>query len=101
MPQGDDKFRIAELERRLAAAEGRIAHLESGVHRNGEVPTPAMPYGPGGWPTRPVYPAQAPNTCGKCGLKMEGAMGYVCPQGGSCPTGLGGFSCTVATHTAI
>lgn len=30
-----------------------------------------------------------PNVCPKCGLKLEGVMGYVCSHP-RCPTGLGG-----------
>ena len=31
----------------------------------------------------------AANTCSKCGIKLEGVMGYCCPHP-KCPTGLGG-----------
>ena len=34
--------------------------------------------------------------CGKCGLKLEGVMGYVCSQP-QCPTGLGGVWCSTGT----
>lgn len=82
--------RIVLLETRLAAAEDRIARLESGRPNNGFVPTP-----PFTWPLVPSVSTN-PNTCGKCGLKLEPVMGYVCPQGSNCPCGLGGFSCAVA-----
>lgn len=80
--------RIVALESRLAAAEGRLARLEGQTRRNGEVPTPMIPWNPS--------QSYGPNQCGKCGLKMEGVMGYVCPKGGNCPTGLGGFSCGIS-----
>lgn len=56
------------------------------VHVNGQVPTPPIQ-----WP----YPTtqSVPNACSKCGLKMEGVMGYVCPNGVNCPVGLGGSYC--------
>jgi hypothetical protein len=40
-------------------------------------------------------PQQPANTCPKCGLKLEGVMGYCCPNAG-CPTGLGPVMCSVA-----
>jgi hypothetical protein len=43
-----------------------------------QVPTPGLPIG---WDM---------NKCGKCGIVLNGVMGYVCTQQG-CPTGLGGF----------
>lgn len=53
---------------------------------------PSMP------PITPL-PYPLPNTqpswygnCPKCGLKLEGTMGYVCPNA-ECPTGLGGVWC--------
>ena len=33
------------------------------------------------------------NNCPKCGLKLEGTMGYVCSNN-PCPTGLGGVYCS-------
>lgn len=83
-----DAEKIAELER-------RVERLEKGVHRNGEVPTPPIPWG------NPYVTPFEPNKCAKCGLKMESVMGYVCPQGGNCPAGLGGFSCSVDPHATI
>jgi hypothetical protein len=38
-----------------------------------------------------------PQSCSKCGLKLDGVLGYCCPQAG-CPTGLGPVMCmTVPT----
>lgn len=42
-------------------------------------------------PKWPNYP-QSDNRCSKCGIKLDGAMGYVCPNN-PCPTGLGGVHC--------
>jgi hypothetical protein len=39
------------------------------------------------------WPQQATNSCSKCGLRLEGVMGYVCSQP-MCPTGLGGVWCS-------
>ena len=33
------------------------------------------------------------STCSKCGLILDGIMGYCCPQP-QCPTGLGGSWCS-------
>lgn len=30
------------------------------------------------------------NSCGVCGIQLRGVMGYVCPRGADCPTGLAG-----------
>lgn len=50
-------------------------------------------------PSSPYQPWTTPNSligsnCPKCGMKMEGIMGYVCSQP-QCPTGLGGSWCGV------
>lgn len=37
-------------------------------------------------------PQQPVNRCSKCGLKLEGVMGYCCPNVG-CPTGMGPVMC--------
>jgi len=42
-------------------------------------------------PMNPTYPPYNP-TCGKCGLKLDTVMGYVCPNL-DCPTGLGPVRC--------
>lgn len=56
---------------------------------------PSAPYSP--MPSLPINPLPEPywNTkqCPKCGLKLEGAMGYYCPHS-QCPTGLGGVYCS-------
>ncbi|MDP9651994.1 hypothetical protein [Paraburkholderia caledonica] len=67
---------VSEMSARL----DRNAQVQ--VHVNGKVPTPPIP-------NSPSFGMDLAK-CGKCGLKMEGVMGYVCPNGGSCPTGLGG-----------
>ncbi len=38
--------------------------------------------------------------CTKCGLKLEGVMGYCCPNVG-CPTGLGPVMCMADTTQRI
>jgi hypothetical protein len=90
MPHMTDAERIADLERRVAQLEsvGRAY----GPIRNGEVPTPPIP-----WPNIPNLGEQR---CPTCGITLSPVMGYVCGKA-DCPTGLGGFSCTVATNTAI
>lgn len=32
------------------------------------------------YPVTPVTPSLSPTICGKCGMKWEGVMGYVCPS---------------------
>lgn len=55
-------------------------------------PYSPMPSIPSPWdPSTPYGPIK--NNCPKCGLKLEGAMGYCCPQP-QCPTGLGGVYCS-------
>ena len=46
-----------------------------------------IPYQPWTTPNTPIG-----NNCPKCGLKMDGVMGYVCPAP-DCPTGLGPVMC--------
>lgn len=53
------------------------------------VERPSTPISP--WPTTTPLPIN--HTCPKCGLAMEGAMGYVCSVP-MCPTGLGGAWCS-------
>ena len=89
--------------------EDRIKHLETMLEKSMEMnktlmdklaqrpitplphPLPSMPYQP--WVT-PNSPPMGGN-CPKCGLKLEGVMGYVCSQP-QCPTGLGGVWCNVS-----
>ncbi len=52
------------------------------------------PFGQPFMPTVPIQPIRnPPSNCSKCGLKLEGAMGYVC-NNNPCPTGLGGVWCS-------
>lgn len=84
--------------------EDRITHLEHMLERSmemnktlmdklagGPITFPATPPSTFKWPTINP-PIQSPNHCPKCGIKMEGVMGYVCSQP-QCPTGLGGVWC--------
>jgi hypothetical protein len=48
-------------------------------------PMPITPLNPNNWDLLKV--------CPKCGLKMDGPMGYVC-NNYPCPTGLGGSWCS-------
>lgn len=43
-------------------------------------------------PFKPSEPVFFDNLCPKCDIKLEGVMGYCCPQP-KCPTGLGGVWC--------
>lgn len=56
---------------------------------------PMKPIGPSEWPL--PQPSWYGN-CSKCGLKLEGSMGYVCNQP-QCPTGLGGSWCSTQSNT--
>lgn len=47
-----------------------------------------LPFGP----IHPVNPLQRNTQCSKCGIKLEGLMGYCCPRG-DCPTGMGPVMC--------
>jgi len=79
----------------IAVLKHRIAELERVVAILARERDMRQPYASPGVPTPmwPVYPAPTANTCARCGLKLEGVMGYVCPNGGNCPTGLGGAVC--------
>lgn len=50
-----------------------------------KVPMPFMPTTP------PAEKWEMPTTCAKCGMRIDGALGYVCPTPG-CPCGLGGIT---------
>lgn len=56
------------------------------------VERPTTPITP--WPSAP-FPTSS--QCHKCGLVMEGAMGYVCSVP-MCPTGLGGAWCNTKSR---
>lgn len=61
--------RLDDLERRLKRLEETL------------FPNPA-PYGPLPWTPQPIPwlpPASTAPTCPKCGIKFEGAWGYLCP----------------------
>ena len=46
---------------------------------------------------QPKYePVTMGSNCAKCGIKLDGVMGYVCPNYG-CPTGLAGPKVTMNT----
>lgn len=76
--------RITHLEHMLEQSMEMNRKLMDKLASMGDKPQPM-------WPTINP-PITAPNHCHKCGLKMEGVMGYVCSQP-HCPTGLGGAWC--------
>ena len=59
----------------------------------GKIPVEYPNWGqPNDW--QPTWPNVLGSRCSKCGLKLEGVMGYVCSTPG-CPTGLGSPYCGV------
>lgn len=98
-------------EEMIKFLQARIDHLEQMLEQSMEMnrklmeriserPITPLPYPLPStqpiWPTVPKNPEY--NLCPKCGLKLEGVMGYVCPQA-QCPTGLGGAWCTSGSIT--
>jgi hypothetical protein len=77
-----ERLRVKDLEKRVEEQAKLIELLQ----KNTAIPpwNPSMPYQP-----LPTF-----TKCGKCGLNLEGVMGYVCSQP-QCPTGLGGVWCSV------
>lgn len=71
---------------RLAALEGRVAQLES-ERQNHLGPQPHNPT-PFPYDPTPFLPIVSEDRCPKCGLKIEGCMGYVCPRT-DCPNSMG------------
>lgn len=72
--------------------DGTYQELNNNFFTSPPVPTPE----PEPWshplvPKWPQYP-ESDHRCGKCGIKIEGVMGYYCPQP-NCPCGLGGITC--------
>jgi hypothetical protein len=79
---------MSDADKRIDALERRVAELErQGATSKAIGPKPQTP-----WFPEPRTMGEKPR-CGKCGIELHGVMGYVCPSGGDCPTGLGGFSC--------
>jgi hypothetical protein len=86
--------RIEHLDKMLVQSMEMNRKLMDKLASMGDRPQlPAQPM----WPTINP-PIAAPNHCSKCGLKMEGVMGYVCSQP-QCPTGLGGVWCGTPSNT--
>ena len=93
-------------EEMIKFLQDRIEHLDKMLVQSMEMNRKLMeklgdrPITPLPYPlptTQPVWPTINPpiaikDHCHKCGLKMEGVMGYVCTQP-QCPTGLGGAWC--------
>lgn len=85
-----DADKIADLER-------RVAQLEQAGRRYGPFEAKPATEPPPSYPVWPIMPAiGAKPRCPKCNMELSTVMGYVCPQGGNCPTGLGGFTCMTA-----
>jgi hypothetical protein len=63
---------LDDVLREVKALREEVRRLER------QVPVPGLPIG---WDV---------NKCGKCGIVLNGVMGYVCSAQG-CPTGLGAF----------
>lgn len=72
--------RLEAIEKSLDAIRKRVDNID--IVR--QLPAP-LPPTPNTW--------FDPKTCPKCGLKLEGVMGYCCPQP-YCPTGMGPVMCT-------
>ena len=64
----------------------RVERLEN-PNRHIQPIQPFMPSPPATW--KPI------TTCGKCGLKMDGPMGYCCPHK-DCPCGMGPVWCSTS-----
>lgn len=80
-------------EERIAELERRVEELERGRTVWPALPVPTFPQ-PVPFPAQPNGP-MGPVTglaCGKCGLRLDGPLGFVCLQP-DCPSGLGGAWC--------
>lgn len=96
MSNADEKLAMMQgeldnLNQKIALLEQKLKELQE----NRSVPkNPWDVIGPG---LPDPYPPQIPQIefrkeCPKCGLKIEGAMGYFCTNN-PCPCGLGGVYC--------
>lgn len=79
--------KIRNLEKRIALLEERLAILEE---KKWDLTPKQSPWTQPMWPTQPTW--SEPNKCQKCGLQMDGVMGYVCSDP-LCPSGLGPIIC--------
>lgn len=71
-----------------------ITFYDDGTYEDMSVytsPMPSVPLNP--QPYNPFPTMEPKQHCPKCGLKLEGVMGYVCPNN-PCPTGMGGVWCS-------
>ena len=87
--------REAQLWRTIREKDAEIRRLtDLLLHRNmlggGGGPAQQGVFLPTVFPVTP--PLTPPQNCSLCGLKLEGVMCYVCPNG-QCPCGLGGAQC--------
>ena len=76
----DSSAKVAILEKRIALLEERLSNLECGNNYRSPWQAPQ-------W----HMPVQH---CTKCGMNLDGVMGYVCSDP-HCPTGLGPIMCKV------
>lgn len=84
--------KVEDLEKRIQALEREDIFERLGIKKVTEEPN--NPWTPKVSPMVPTSPwiHPQPITCGKCGLKLDGVMGYSCPDIG-CPAGLGPVMC--------
>lgn len=67
----DTEDYVMQLEKRIVLLEGRVSLLEAQL--NAMKPMPAYPSYPA-----PTYPSIPLRSCAKCGMNLDGVMGYVC-----------------------
>jgi hypothetical protein len=76
---------VKTLAEQVRVLTERLAnfHVDTGPVLYGPIPRPHLDF-PTHWP--PNQPVVQPvPSCPKCGIKLDGAMGYVCPRS-DCPT---------------
>lgn len=76
----DTEDYVMQLEKRIVLLEGRVALLEAQLSAMRPIPTYPSPLTP--YPQPHLAP---PRRCSKCGMSIEGVMGYVCNDS-YCPT---------------
>ncbi len=78
--------RVDNIEKRLERLENEDIFDKLGIK---EVTEPHNPWEPKITPMTPTSPwLHQSKSCSKCGLNLEGVIGYVCPNV-DCPVGLG------------
>lgn len=85
MEKETEKYLI-QLEKRIVLLEGRVALLEAQLSAMRPIPTYPSPLTPAPYlPYPQPYIGTPPRKCSKCGMNIEGVMGYVCNDS-YCPT---------------